>query len=451
MKFVTARAAPPTHRRPNSRSIPSDERESNAIHAGDDPVRADAGGGLRLVGRTRTPASPRQDSDANCCAHARTQASRAHHRRHWLRGFARRQRIGRAEHRFMPIVAMKESRDHLAAAAIGDDKVLVAGGVNTLAVPLIVFPGPAMPWILRGAELFDPSRKQFIASGDMKDARDEATATTLSDGKVLIAGGTTNTAELYDPEKNAFIETGAMAESRYGHTATLLDDGNVLIAGGGFQKIEIYFSLPGKFHLAGELGGNRVFHTATRLPDGKVLIAGGSPFARSEPLSTTEIFDEAQKNVRAGPDMLQRRAGHTATLLKDGKILIAGGRADNSAEFYDPGAGKFVAAPTMLASRSVYSASLLPDGTVLLAGGYDPNYKPLSSAEIYDPASNKFIHTGDMVAARAGHAATLIWVRQPIDWVLATPTATPTPTETPTATPTETPTATATATSTSTA
>ena len=164
-----------------------------------------------------------------------------------------------AEHRFMPIVAMKESRDHLAAAAIGDDKVLVAGGVNTLAVPLIVFPGPAMPWILRSAELFDPSRKQFVASGDMKDARDEATATTLGDGKVLIAGGTTNTAELYDPDKNAFIETGAMAASRYGHTATLLGDGNVLIAGGGFQKIEVYNPLSGKFYFAGELGGKSRF------------------------------------------------------------------------------------------------------------------------------------------------------------------------------------------------
>ena len=92
-----------------------------------------------------------------------------------------------AAHRFMPIAAMKEARDHLAAAAVGDGKVLVAGGVNTLAVPLIVFPGPAMPWILRSAELFDPSHKKFVASGDMKDARDEATATTLKDGDVLIA------------------------------------------------------------------------------------------------------------------------------------------------------------------------------------------------------------------------------------------------------------------------
>jgi len=161
---------------------------------GDDPVRADAGGGPSLrrphanAGVTtsrlrRQLLRPRSHSSQSCSITGGTgfvdlPAGKG------LGVLSSAEIYDPAEHRFMPIVAMKESRDHLAAAAIGDDKVLVAGGVNTLAVPLIVFPGPAMPWILRSAELFDPSRKQFVASSDMKDARDEATATTLGDGKV---------------------------------------------------------------------------------------------------------------------------------------------------------------------------------------------------------------------------------------------------------------------------
>lgn len=57
-------------------------------------------------------------------------------------------------HRFVPIASMSERRDQFAAAAIGIDKVLIVGGINTLLVPLIVFPGPAMPWVLRSAEIF---------------------------------------------------------------------------------------------------------------------------------------------------------------------------------------------------------------------------------------------------------------------------------------------------------
>ena len=97
-----------------------------------------------------------------------------------------------------------------------------------------------MPWILRSAEIFNSGDGKFVAAPSMKVSRDEPTATTLQNGKVLIVGGDSTTAELYDPASNTFAETGAMASSRHGQTATLLRDGGVLIAGGGFQKLEIY-------------------------------------------------------------------------------------------------------------------------------------------------------------------------------------------------------------------
>jgi len=39
--------------------------------------------------------------------------------------------------------------------------------------------------------------------------------------------------------------------------------------------------------------------------------------------------------------MSLKRSGHTATLLQSGKVLITG----ETAELYDPGAGKFMPTP----------------------------------------------------------------------------------------------------------
>ncbi len=342
-------------------------------------------------------------------------------------------------HRFMPIAPMNERRDQFSAAAIAIDKVLIVGGINTLLVPLNVFPGPAMPWILHSAEIFNSGDGKFVVAPSMKYSRDEPTLTTLDNGKVLIVGGDSPAAELYDPASNTFSETGAMASSRHGQTATLLRNGSVLIAGGGFQKVEVYDPASGKFQFAGKLSDNRLYHTATLLEDGHVLIAGGCPFARSGAVdTTTEIFDQSSQTVSAGPKMTQSRAGHTATLLPDGRVLIAGGRGDKSSEFYDPESHQFVVGPEMVEARSGHSATLLPDGTVLIAGGWDPDYKPLSSAEIFDPKADRFVTTGQMTEARAGQSATLIFGREPITWIRPTPsaTATLTPSLTPTLSPT---------------
>jgi WD40 repeat protein len=118
---------------------------------------------------------------------------------------------------------------------LSDGRVLIAGGeVELSGKPLAT------------AELYDPKTATFSAAGPMTTARKGHTATLLSDGRVLITGGYDGTpasasggsasAELHDPKTGTFARTGSMTAGRTGHSATLLSDGRVLVAGGSYEQ-----------------------------------------------------------------------------------------------------------------------------------------------------------------------------------------------------------------------
>jgi hypothetical protein len=122
---------------------------------------------------------------------------------------------------------MNAARQNATATLLLDGKVLIAGGLGTSG-------------ILASVDLYDPATNTFAPAASlprMNTARDNAAAVLLGNGKVLIAGGENsdplNGVELYDPATNSFAASSpAMSDSRSAPTATLLPDGNVLIAGG---------------------------------------------------------------------------------------------------------------------------------------------------------------------------------------------------------------------------
>ncbi|HEX5411148.1 MAG TPA: kelch repeat-containing protein [Terriglobia bacterium] len=322
---------------------------------------------------------------------------------------------------FSPVGDLQHARVNHTATVLPNGKVLVAGGAEKK--PLFLSG-------LASAEIFDPTTALFTATSNMGSPRFAHTATLLTNGKVLVAGGygasgldgqmdptpppAFDSAELYDPATGTFMPTGKMSAARAGHTATLLPNGKVLIAGGArdlteVATAEIYDPATGTFTATGSLGTARAGHTATLLSDGNVLMAGGSD--STAPLISAEIYNTVTGSFAPTANMGTPRTSHTAARLADGRVLVAGGydgTADTAtAELYDPSTGSFKTTGAMGTVREEHTATLLSDGDVLIAGGSSAS-ETLASAEIYSPATGSFAPTGNMATPRTGHTATLL-------------------------------------------
>lgn len=119
-------------------------------------------------------------------------------------------------------------------------KVLVAGGDNEFG-------------LISSAELYDPVNETWSSAGNLSIARTghSSITTLLPTAMVMVTGGYDQTnvyanAEMYDPVSNTWIATGSLVTARSGHTATLMSNGRMLIVGGtvnyadGLADVEIY-------------------------------------------------------------------------------------------------------------------------------------------------------------------------------------------------------------------
>jgi N-acetylneuraminic acid mutarotase len=276
------------------------------------------------------------------------------------------------------------------------------------------------------------SRAASLATG-----REEHTATLLSNGKVLVAGGTDGrgtvlaSAELYDPVKGRWTSAGAMSETRIDHTATLLPSGKVLVAGGlvmpypgpSLASAELYDPSTNGWSMAAPMIESRTRHTATLLPDGRVLLVGGQRFDFHDgglfPGRPTdaEIYDPKANRWSSTAPMGASRLAQTATQLPDGRVLVTGGQDEDSVtlkstEIYDAPQDRWISAAPMAVARSGHVATLMADGDVLVAGGLgeEPSRLTISlgSAEIYDPRTNLWVSAASMAEFRVAVTATLL-------------------------------------------
>jgi hypothetical protein len=196
--------------------------------------------------------------------------------------------------------------------------------------------------------VYDPTTGSVFAGPSMSTARAGHSATTLLNGKVLVAGGAGNSselasAEIFDPTSNAFTPAdNLMAAPRQRHLAFLLPhNNNVLIVGGmsggsAIATAEMFVPWEG---------------TGGAFCSGSVCSSG-----YAGPLAPGAARTWATGSALSFPASATNRSGPA-----DGLLLLAGGTRLKSAELYG--------FPTIKTDKDDYA----PGTTVTITGsGWQP-------------------------------------------------------------------------------
>lgn len=205
------------------------------------------------------------------------------------------------------------------------------------------------------AELYDPATGAWTSLNPPSGLGPQRGPITLLDnGKVLILGGhyypSVIAAELYDPATGASSVAGSLNLICSADTATLLSNGTVLVIGGtGFTLVaEVYDPASGAWRVTGQ-PATQTSGAATLLSDGRVLLTPEySEYNSPAPADGEEIYDPANgKWTRVAPPYSDRASLFSAVRLSNGKVLICGGWDGNydwlptifdSAELFTPSA-----------------------------------------------------------------------------------------------------------------
>jgi len=255
---------------------------------------------------------------------------------------------------------------------------------------------------------YDPATGNFVQLQSMSDGRWYPTATTLSDGSIMVfsgltqTGGTNSTVEIYKVGSGWSQVYGASWTPPLYPRMHLLPNGNVFYSGSTTSSA--IFNPTTHTWTTGvantNYSGTRTYGTSVLLPltpannyDPRVIIMGGGNPATA----TTEIIDLGASHPAwvYGPSMSQPRIEMDAVILPNGKVLAVNGSTNDedattaslNADLYDPIANSFSSAGANAYPRLYHSgALLLPDATVLVLGGNPQRgtYEP--HMEIYSPA-----------------------------------------------------------------
>ena len=293
--------------------------------------------------------------------------------------------------------SMNVARISHTATLLSNGEVLVAGGDNS-----------------GSAELYNPSTGSWTLTGSMTTARAGHQAVLLTSGEVLVAGGqnasgTLASAELYDPTTGTWTETGSMITPRYNFSLTRLTDGEVLAAQG--TKAELYNPATGMWTATGNPAISVSGPNAALLLDGQVLAIGTSTEA--------ELYNRSSGTWTATGSTGGAMVNPITALLPSGDVLVTGGfisgnRAESTAAVYDPSTAQFTFenGPCQCAGFKGVALqtgeALVAGGTIVIPGSPYPSYQTIKSAELWDPSTQAWTNTGNLNSSRSGETITLL-------------------------------------------
>jgi len=301
--------------------------------------------------------------------------------------------------------SLPRARDRFVAFSLPDGSALVVGGLTD---------GQGGPKSFRSTYRLAPGATEWTRSTDLNSARSGPAGSVLADGRFLVAGGWYSdmpeappvkviaSAELFEPATQAWIRTGSMIQPRLGASAATLSDGRVLLAGGwgdiggeepaawafGFgdqlASAEIFDPRTGTFTETKPLPWPASWSPLVPLPGGHALIVSGDRAARFDG-GTGQWAETPPMHLRfdeSGFEDLSRGWTRTAVGLPGGEVLVAGGTVavsdvvegstqpySNRAEIYDPIMNDWIEIAPMPVARAGAAGVQLRDGSVLIAGG----------------------------------------------------------------------------------
>lgn len=291
---------------------------------------------------------------------------------------------------------MHVGRTSYSATLLNDGRVLVVGGLGDEGV-------------LRSTEIYDPESDTWTVAADTIHPRRDSVLVTLSDGRVVVAGGvdsvTVSTSEIFDPESNQWTELPPLNVGRESAMSVALDDGRMLVFGGentvigaadgGFmlRSAEIYDPNLNEWKLVEPIAqGEMTWEGWTKLTDGRVLLVGGD-FAR--PNRFVQMFNPAADSWRLLEELETPNGGSAVTLLPDGNVLVSGGGLRcclTESHVLDINTEEWSVESEMLVQRGGHIGLNLPDGRTVLLFGLNPDFPfddPYRGGEIFDPASGQ--------------------------------------------------------------
>ncbi|MEO7091696.1 MAG: kelch repeat-containing protein [Polyangiales bacterium] len=237
----------------------------------------------------------------------------------------------------------------------GRQRVLVAGGQPQSSLSTTILPSKSsesyVPFVTG-----DPTSDNWIPVGNMSITRTHGGSAVLSDGRVVVAGGDTQSTicctylaatsitDIWDPATSTWSAGPTMGVARAYPTVVALPASTTwqVVVGGGFNStgftlnsLEVLNRASAAFSaVTPTFSSGREWATGTLLTDGKVLFVGGNNAITSSGMTatdTTDLYDPVANTVTPSALMATPRMQHAAAALGAKGVLVTGGLTTGSA------------------------------------------------------------------------------------------------------------------------
>jgi hypothetical protein len=279
-----------------------------------------------------------------------------------------------------------------ADAVLADGRLLLTGGGD---IPL------------KTAEVFDPLTSQWSAVAPMHIARHNHVATTLLDGRVLVAGAVSpysggGSYELYDPQSGSWTASKPMPITNGKYLVTL-PSGKAALLGGLSDSLT--------YDPATDLWSPLTVPVAAGLvvqfADGRVLVVGAQ----------TYVFDPATSAWLVAPPRPSGLFSQSARLGDDGAMLVDNYRHDGTTPrvvIFDSVSMTWSVGPVPSFMRLTDTRiAAMPDGRVVAIGGRTELlgktghtiYPSDTSTGLFDPDTGTWSRQANRLVLSGGNKA----------------------------------------------